>query len=77
MLYNSGMRKEKTLLIIGIWIAILPFLGFPDTWRKIFFIITGFMVIYLAYLYYQQSKDLISKSENTSKTFIDNIGSEK
>lgn len=77
MLYNSQMRKEKTLLIIGIWIAILPFLGFPDTWRKIFFIITGFMVIYLAYLYYQQFKDSISKGENISKTFIDNIGSEK
>lgn len=77
MLYNSQMRKEKTLLIIGIWIAILPFLGFPDTWRKIFFIITGFMVIYLAYLYYQQFKDSISKGENISKTFIDNIGNEK
>jgi sulfite exporter TauE/SafE len=69
------MRKEKTLFIIGIWVAILPFLGFPDTWRKIFFIITGFMLIYLAYLYYQQLKDISSKNENISKTFIDNINS--
>jgi membrane protein implicated in regulation of membrane protease activity len=68
------MRKEKTLLIIGIWVAILPFLGFPDTWRKIFFVITGFMLIYLAYIYYQQTKARISKGENRSQTFVDNIG---
>jgi len=67
------MRKEKTLFIIGIWIIILPFLGFPDTWRKIFFIITGFMLVYLSYIYYQQAKSSISKNENRSKTFIDNI----
>jgi len=67
------MRKEKTLFIIGIWIIILPFLGFPDTWRKIFFIITGFMLVYLSYIYYQQAKSRISKNENRSKTFIDNI----
>jgi len=67
------MRKEKTLFIIGIWIIILPFLGFPDTWRKIFFIITGFMLVYLSYIYYQQAKSRISKNENRSKTFVDNI----
>ena len=71
------MRKEKTLLIIGIWVSILPFLGFPDTWRKIFFIITGFAIIYLSYLYYEQVKAAISRDDNASKTFIDNINKEK
>jgi hypothetical protein len=66
------MRKEKTLFIIGIWIVILPFLGFPDTWRKILFIITGFMLIYLAYIYYEEVKDRIAKNDNRSKTFVDN-----
>lgn len=70
------MRKEKTLLIIGIWVAILPFLGFPDTLRKILFVISGLMLIYLAFLYYQQVKDRISKNENISKTFVDNISNE-
>lgn len=66
------MRKEKTLFIIGIWTIILPFLGFPDTWRKILFIITGFMLIYLAYIYYEEVKERIAKSDNRSKTFVDN-----
>ena len=71
------MRKEKTLLIIGIWVAVLPFLGFPDTWRKILFVISGLMLVYLAYLYYEQVKSLISRDENTSKTFIDNISNKE
>jgi len=69
------MRKEKTLLIIGLWVAILSFLGFPSTWRKILFLITGLAIMYLAYLFYLEVKARLSKDINHSKTFIDNIGS--
>lgn len=68
------MRKERTLLILGIWVAILPFLGFPQSWRKILFLITGFLMIYLAYLFYLEAKERISKNNNHLKTFIDNMG---
>lgn len=68
------MRKERTLLILGIWVAVLPFLGFPQSWRKILFLITGFLMIYLAYLFYLEAKERISKNNNHLKTFIDNMG---
>ncbi len=68
------MRKERTLFIIGIWVAILPFLGFYESWRKILFIITGFGIIYLGYLFYNQAKIRIDKDENRIKSFVDNIG---
>lgn len=67
------MRKERTLLIIGIWVATLSYLGFPQDWRKILFLITGFMIIYLAYLFYHESKDRILKNGNHSKIYVDNI----
>lgn len=66
------MRKEKTLFILGIWIIFLPFLGFPNSWRKILFLLTGLCVIYLAYLFYKQNK-LRTPKENTMESFIDNI----
>lgn len=71
------MRKEKTLFIIGLWIAVLPFLGFPDSWRKVFFLITGLAVMYLAYLFYLEVKSRLAKDVNNSKTFIDNIRNDK
>ncbi|MFA6355173.1 MAG: hypothetical protein WCW65_01985, partial [Candidatus Paceibacterota bacterium] len=56
------------------WVAILPFLGFYENWRKILFGITGIFIIYLAYLFYSEAKVRVSKEENKIKSFIDNIG---
>lgn len=67
------MRKEKTLLIIGVWVAVLPFLGFPNNWRKVLFLLTGLALIYLSYLFYLEYKARLSKDSGQSKTFVDNI----
>ena len=69
------MRKEKTLFIIGLWIVVLSFSGFPTTTKQILLLITGLALMYLAYLYYLEVKARLSKDINHSKTFIDNIGS--
>jgi hypothetical protein len=67
------MRKEKTLFIIGLWVIILPFLGFPNSWRKALFLITGLAIMYIAYLFYLEYKKRFIK-ETHHQTFIDNVG---
>ena len=69
------MRKERTLFIIGLWVIILPYLGFPPSWKTFFLVASGFALVYLSYLFYTQVKKNIPESENRSKTFVDNIGS--
>jgi len=69
------MRKEKTLFVIGIWVAILPFLGFPNSFRRVLFLITGLALMYLAYLYYIEVRVRLLKNTNHSRTFVDNMGS--
>lgn len=69
------MRKEKTLLIIGLWVIILPFLGFSISSKKVLFVITGVALFYLGYLFYLEAKNRLSKIVDHSKTFVDNIGS--
>ncbi len=74
------MRKERTLFFVGIWVGLLPFLGFPNSWRKVLFILTGIAIIYLSYLFRQEAKARIdalrlSKDEQTMESFIDNIES--
>ena len=70
------MRKERTLLFLGIWVSILSFLGFPKSWREVLFVLTGLSLIYLAYLFYIETKERIAKiSNNESKTYIDNMNS--
>ena len=67
------MRKERTLLVIGIWVAILHFLGLPENWKSVLFVITGIMLVYLAYLFRLEAKARIAKVDNSTKTFVDNI----
>ena len=70
------MRKERTLFLIGLWVVILPFLGFPNSWREVFFVITGLAIIYLAYLFNLEAKARLPKSDNNSQTFVDNVSNE-
>ena len=65
------MRKERTLLILGIVIAFLPFLGFPNSWREVLFVMIGLSIIYLAYLFYLERKARLPKETNRIKTFVD------
>jgi hypothetical protein len=68
------MRKEKTLFIIGLWVIVLPFLGFPSSWKKVLFVLTGIALIYLGYLFYMEVKARLAKNDNQTKSFVDNIG---
>lgn len=71
------MRKEKTLFIIGLWVAALSFLGFPSNWRKVLFLITGLAIMYIAYLFYIEIKARLAKDIDQSKAFVDNVGKDQ
>lgn len=43
------MSKKQWLIIFGVVLAALPFLGFPSAWDTIFGIVLGFLVIVTAY----------------------------
>jgi len=36
-------------MLLGVWVLVLPFLGFPGGWLKTMSIITGLVVIAVAY----------------------------
>ena len=57
------MRKARTLLFLGIWVAILPYLGFPYEWKTILFVITGLMLMYLGYEIYKKHKIVESRNQ--------------
>jgi hypothetical protein len=64
------MRKIRALLGVGVWVAVLPYLGFPASWKSVLFTLSGFSLIYLSFLLYRESKGSEKKafdnfSENT------------
>jgi hypothetical protein len=43
------MSKRQILILIGTWIIILPFLGFPEWLKTSFFAITGIYLTIIGY----------------------------
>lgn len=66
------MRKERILLLLGVWVAILPYLGFPSSWKDTLVTLSGLALIYLSYVLYNESKTKEIK-EKTFDNFSENI----
>jgi len=43
------MSQRQWIVIIGVWVMVFLFLGFPSSWEKVFAILTGLLIIFLAY----------------------------
>ena len=65
------MIKARILLFLGIWVAVLPYLGFPSSWKDILFTISGLGLVYLSYMLYQEYK-IEEKEEKTFDNFSEN-----
>jgi len=60
------MSKRQALSIIGVWVMIFVFLGVPSSWHKVIAIITGIIIIAIAYNISPK------ENKNTIDTFIEN-----
>jgi len=50
------MKNARILLIIAVWVGLLPYLGFPYSWKNILFSITGLILAYFSYSLYKENK---------------------
>ncbi len=67
------MLQARILFTIGLWVAILPFLGFPKNIKNILFILTGLFIIYIGLVVYKKIKlSKESTKKNSSETFMEN-----
>jgi len=66
------MNKQRAIFILGITTAILPYLGFPNSWKKFFFLLIGLAIAYLAYLLYKEKKGAVAPNYDKANTYTDN-----
>lgn len=69
------MSKERVLIALGVFTAVLPFLGFPRAWKTILFLLTGVCVATLAYLLRKellQNNEWVSAHKKSATTFVEN-----
>ncbi|MDE2038218.1 MAG: hypothetical protein KGI69_03300 [Patescibacteria group bacterium] len=44
------MSKRQAIMLLGVWVLVLPFLGFPGSWERFLGFVTGLVIIAVAYL---------------------------
>lgn len=70
--YNMHMQKARVLLFLGIWVAVLPYLGFPNSWKNVIVVLSGLGLIYMSYMLYKESKIKETVAEKTFDNFREN-----
>lgn len=64
------MSKTKIILALGIWITILPYLGFPYALKNILLSASGLGIVYLGYIL---NKSLRMSETGTEEKKFDNF----
>ncbi len=70
------MLRARTILILGIWTALLPFSGFPIGIKNGLFSLTGLALIYLSFVFYKEIREARKKGKKHEKVF-DNFSENK
>jgi hypothetical protein len=50
--------------LIGVWVAILPYLGFPISWKNSLFTLTGLGIAYFAFVLYKEFNHSANKPKD-------------
>lgn len=64
------MKYHHTIIILGIWTATVPVIGFPFILQKTLLIITGSILLFIGIVMYQERIKREGKRVKTKSTLI-------
>ncbi len=67
------MIYARTTAIIGLIIALIPFLGFPSSFKTVLLVIIGIVLLYVGFKEYRLVEDAKRLSEERTKTYTENM----
>ena len=62
------MTKKQILGALAVWIMILPYLGFPGSWKTPLFFFTGLAILFIA-IFDWLKKTFYNSKENLDKPY--------
>ncbi len=54
------MTKDLIIIILGVWVALVPFLGFPNDWDIAIFVFSGLAIVVLTLLLRRELTHLLT-----------------
>lgn len=68
------MTLDALIMLAGAFVAVLPFLGFPNSWDTVFFFLAGIFIVALGIVVRRrggQNQQKVSAGEDRSRTFVE------
>ena len=66
------MRKELAVMLLGAWIALEPFLGFPRSWDEPMLLVSGLLLVLLGFLLRHNALERLKTQSRRTDTFAQN-----
>ena len=67
------MKKDLSIIILGLVVVITPFLGIPTSWKNVVFVVVGFTISVFAYLLQKNmNDDKYARVEKRTEIFVEN-----
>lgn len=69
------MINKKSTFFLGIFIFLIPFTGFPSSWKSFFVVLSGLILIFLSIKISipRRGSKLRQKREKVTPVFVENI----
>ena len=67
------MSKEVLVIVLGVWILIVPFLGIPSSWKTTIFALSGLAIVVIGFLLRTEAYSRGTKRPEHRK-FVENFG---
>jgi hypothetical protein len=68
------MSKETTVIVLGLWIIVLPYLGIPGGWRTTLIVLTGIALMGLGFILRGEALGRGSHAKHSSRnSFVENM----
>jgi len=64
------MSKRQIIIVLGFWVIILPFLGFPSSGQKFLSLVTGVIIIILS-ARIQKKSQVVSSKPSVQTSFVE------
>ncbi len=49
--------KEKSVIISGVWLIVMPYMGVPRSWKSFLTVLTGIVLVYLGGLVLKEVRE--------------------
>ena len=67
------MKKDLSIIILGLVVVITPFLGIPTSWKNVVFVVIGLTISVFAYLLQKDmNNDGHARVEKRTEIFVEN-----